>query len=377
MINIATRIFKQVIRDKRTLMLLLVAPLLIMTLIYFLFNYSDESTDLKVGTYKVNDQIISTLKNQDINIQTYSNQLDLKHKFKADHLDGFLSLDDNKLNITYENTDPSKTSQLKLTINKLIIMQSTKQLSSVVNQQGKIIQSITQQLPKAEKSQVSAKSPNHITKLDAKEYYLHGDKDTNYFDTISPILIAFFVFFFTFLISGISLLKERTSGTLERTLSSPIKKHEIILGYIIGYGTFAIIQTTLIVLYAIYVLQMVTEGNILLVFITNVLMSFIALTLGLLLSTFASSEFQMIQFIPLVVIPQVFFAGIIPVESMHKVLVYIAHIMPLYYAGDTIQNVMLRGYHLSDIYMNWIILLGIFFLLLVLNMIGMNRYRKV
>lgn len=122
---------------------------------------------------------------------------------------------------------------------------------------------------------------------------------------------------------------------------------------------------------------MVTEGNILLVFVTNVLVAFIALTLGLLLSTFASSEFQMIQFIPLVVIPQVFFAGIIPVESMHKVLVYIAHIMPLYYAGDTIQNVMLRGYHLSDIYMNWIILLGIFFLLLVLNMIGMNRYRKV
>ncbi|PSC77109.1 ABC transporter permease, partial [Mammaliicoccus sciuri] len=168
----------------------------------------------------------------------------------------------------------------------------------------------------------------------------------NYIVTISPIFIAFFVFFFTFLISGISLLKERTSGTLERTLSSHIKKHEIILGYIIGYGTFAIIQTTLIVLYAIYVLQMVTEGNILLVFITNVLMSFIALTLGLLLSTFASSEFQMIQFIPLVVIPQVFFAGIIPVESMHKVLVYIAHIMSLYYAGDTIQYVRLRGYHL-------------------------------
>lgn len=358
-------------------MLLLVAPLLIMTLIYFLFNYSDESTDLKVGTYQVNDQIISSLKKQDINIQKYSNQQDLKHKFKEDHLDGFLSLNDNKLDVTYENTDPSKTSQLKLTINKLVIMQSTKQLSSVVNQQGKIIQSITQQLPAAEKSQVSAKYPNLITKLDAKEHYLHGGKYTNYFDTISPILIAFFVFFFTFLISGISLLKERTSGTLERTLSSPIKKHEIILGYIIGYGTFAIIQTTLIVLYAIYVLQMVTEGNILLVFITNVLVSFIALTLGLLLSTFASSEFQMIQFIPLVVIPQVFFAGIIPVESMHKVLVYIAHIMPLYYAGDTIQNVMLRGYHLSDIYINWIILIGIFLLLLVLNMIGMNRYRKV
>lgn len=377
MINIATRILKQVIRDKRTLMLLLVAPLLIMTLIYFLFNYSDESTDLKVGTYQVNDQIISSLKKQDINIQKYSNQQDLKHKFKEDHLDGFLSLNDNKLDVTYENTDPSKTSQLKLTINKLVIMQSTKQLSSVVNQQGKIIQSITQQLPTAEKSQVSAKYPNHITKIDSKEHYLHGDKDTNYFDTISPILIAFFVFFFTFLISGISLLKERTSGTLERTLSSPIKKHEIILGYIIGYGTFAIIQTTLIVLYAIYVLQMVTEGNILLVFITNVLVSFIALTLGLLLSTFASSEFQMIQFIPLVVIPQFFFAGIIPVESMHKVLVYIAHIMPLYYAGDTIQNVMLRGYHLSDIYINWIILIGIFLLLLALNMIGMNRYRKV
>lgn len=377
MLNIAKRIFKQVFRDKRTLMLLLVAPLFILTLIYFLFNFSDEANDLKVGTIHINDELKTNLNDQDIDTVQYKNKDNLKDKFKNDDLDGFIINEDNTLSITYENSDPSTTNQLKGKLNQLVVGQNIKQLSNALTQQGKIIQQITNQLPQQMKENLPATDKPNIEKYEMNQHYLFGNKDTNYFDTISPILIAFFVFFFTFLISGISLLKERTSGTLERILSSPIKKYEIILGYIIGYGAFAIIQTTLIVLYSIYVLQMETEGNIALVFITNILVSFIALTFGLLLSTFASSEFQMIQFIPLAVIPQIFFAGIIPVDSMHTVLQYIAHIMPLYYAADAIQNVMLRGYDVSDIYINWIILFAIFTILLILNILGMNRYRKV
>ncbi|GGI38791.1 ABC transporter permease [Mammaliicoccus stepanovicii] len=377
MLNIAARILKQVIRDKRTLMLLLVAPLFILTLIYFLFNYSDETTDLKVGTIQLNKEIDNKL--HDLNIDTikYSNNNHLEDKFKDDQLDGFIVGKNDKLNITYENSDPSVTTQLQMKINQLKINQNLKQLSSAITAQGKIINNITAQLPPQIKEKMHHQEKPTVHKLETTSHYLHGDKDTNYFDTISPILISFFVFFFTFLISGISLLKERTSGTLERTLSSPIKKYEIILGYIIGYGTFAIIQTTLIVIYSIYVLQMVSEGNIALVFVTNILVSFIALTLGLLLSTYASSEFQMIQFIPIIVIPQIFFAGIIPVDTMHKVLQYIAHIMPLFYAADANQNVMLRGFNISDIYIDWIILFAIFILLLILNIFGMSRYRKV
>ena len=208
-------------------------------------------------------------------------------------------------------------------------------------------------------------------------HYLYGSSDSTYFDMINPILIGFFVFFFTFLISGIGLLKERTSGTLERLLASPIKRSEIIFGYVFGYGSFSVIQTVVVVLYAIYILHINLVGSIWLVLLTAILTALVAVTFGILLSTFASSEFQMIQFIPLVVVPQVLFAGIIPIESMNKGLQYFSHIMPLFYTGQTMQNIMIKGYGFNDIYIYLIVLLAFFIFLLILNIIGMKRYRKV
>lgn len=130
------------------------------------------------------------------------------------------------------------------------------------------------------------------------------------------MLVSFFVFFFVFLIAGIALLKERTSGTLERLLATPIKRYEIVAGYVIGYGLFALIQTIIVVLYAVNVLDIVLVGSIWLVLLTNILVALVALSLGTLLSSFATSEFQMVQFIPLVIVPQVFFTGIFPLDGM-------------------------------------------------------------
>ena len=77
--------------------------------------------------------------------------------------------------------------------------------------------------------------------------YVYGSSETVFFDVLSPILIGFFVFFFVFLISGIGLLKERTSGTLERLMATPIRRGEIVTAYLIGFGIFAVIQTMIVV----------------------------------------------------------------------------------------------------------------------------------
>lgn len=96
--------------------------------------------------------------------------------------------------------------------------------------------------------------------------YVYGNKSTTIFDIFSPMLISFFIFFFVFLIAGIALLKERTTGTLERLLATPIKRSEIVAGYMIGYGIFATIQTIIIVLFSIYILDIVSNGSIFLIF---------------------------------------------------------------------------------------------------------------
>jgi len=191
------------------------------------------------------------------------------------------------------------------------------------------------------------------------------------------MLIGFFVFFFVFLITGIALLKERTSGTLERLLATPIKRSEIVAGYMVGYGLFAFLQTIIIVLFGIYVLDIVHVGSIWLVLLINMMVALVSLSLGALLSSFAASEFQMMQFIPLVIVPQVFFSGIFPLDSMAEWLQNIGRIMPLYYAADALNGVMYKGYSLSDIIVNLSILTCFAIVFITLNMISLKKYRSL
>lgn len=137
-------------------------------------------------------------------------------------------------------------------------------------------------------------------------HYAYGNKDTNFFAKIIPILMGFFIFLFVFLISGMGLLNERVSGTLDRVLATPVKRSDIILGYMISYGLIAILQSIVIVLTTINLLHVEVTGSVLNIIIISLILALVALSFGLLLSTLASSEFQFMQFMPVVVVPQVF-----------------------------------------------------------------------
>ncbi len=178
---------------------------------------------------------------------------------------------------------------------------------------------------------------NELPHYTITNQHVYGNDDSDFFDNL------FFVFFFVFLISGISLLRERTKKTLERLLATPVKRSEIIFGYMTGYDLFAIVQTILIVLYATYMLDLTIAGELIWVFVINLLIALVALSTGLFVSTFASSEFQMMQFIPLVVIPQIFFAGIIPIDTMANWDQTVGKFLPLTYAGDALTSGMFKG----------------------------------
>ena len=226
-----------------------------------------------------------------------------------------------------------------------------------------------------EKAPPTMKEPN---KQDIKiSHSLYGNSDSTYFDKMFPILMGFFVFLFVFLISGIALLRERTTGTLERVLSTSIRRSEIVLGYLIGYGIFAIIQTLIIVLFSIYLLNINLAGSLWYVILINICLAITALSMGIFISTFANSEFQMIQFIPLVAVPQVFFSGIFPLENMPDWLGNIGYIFPLRYAGDALTNVMIKGQGWSNIWFDLLILMIFIIVFIILNIVGLKRYRQV
>lgn len=222
--------------------------------------------------------------------------------------------------------------------------------------------------PKTSQSNSAPKVTNH---------YVYGDQDTGYFAKMLPILMGFFVFFFVFLISGMALLKERTTGTLDRLLATPVKRSSIVFGYMLSYGILAILQTVLIVLVTVWLLGIEVVGSLVSVVLINLLLALVALAFGILLSTFANSEFQMMQFIPLVVVPQVFFSGIIPLDSMADWVKDISYMIPLKYSGDAVNEIIMRGTSIFSLGGDMAVLLGFLIVLTVLNIVGLRRYRKV
>lgn len=181
--------------------------------------------------------------------------------------------------------------------------------------------------------------------------------DQGVLDFIAPALLATMALLFSFLLTGISFLRERSQGTLERLMASPVSRLDIVVGYLLGFFVFALAQTTIIVLYTIYVLGVNFSGDLWQIFVFQIVVIAGAVNLGIFISTFARNEFQMVQFIPLIIVPQIFLAGVIwPVEQMPDYLQWLSAILPLTYAVDGLRDIMLNGKSLIDVGFDLVVL---------------------
>ena len=357
-IAIAKKVIKELLRDKRTLAMMFVAPVFIMWLMNLMFSAST-TVNVKLATQDLPTGLITKMDELDhVDIETYQDLDQAKEALANEKVDAVISYKDGEYQVDYANTDASKTSMIRQVLRTSIASEGTDQLLS----------RIKQDLPQLK---LDAKAP------EIKESYQYGDKNTGFFARMIPILIGFVVFFFVFLISGMALLKERTSGTLDRLLATPVKRSEIVYSYMLSYGIIAIFQTAVVVLAAIWLLDVEVVGNILNVIIVNVVLALVALAFGILLSTLAKSEFQMMQFIPLVIMPQLFFSGIIPLSSMGEWAPTVGKFLPLTYSGDAISQIILYGHNLGDILPNLGVLMIFLIILTILNIVGLRRYRKV
>ena len=164
--------------------------------------------------------------------------------------------------------------------------------------------------------------------------------DTDVFQTIGPAMIALFPFIVMFLVTSIATLRERRSGTLERLFSMPLGKGDFILGYALAFGFLAIFQTAIAVSFAVFVCGLEIEGSIWLLFGVTVADALLGTAFGLLASAFARTEFQVVQFMPLLVFPQILLGGIfIPRDQLPEVLEAISDWLPLSYAIDALTAV--------------------------------------
>jgi ABC-2 type transport system permease protein len=189
-----------------------------------------------------------------------------------------------------------------------------------------------------------------------------------------PAMLATLILFFGFLLSGIAFLRERSQGTRERLMASPVSRIDILVGYLLGFLFFAMIQTLILFFYSVYVLKIDFHGDLWEILLFQILIGILAVSLGIFISAFARNEFQMIQFIPLIIVPQIFVCGLIfPVDQLPNYLQWLAKFLPLTYGVDGIRALMLQGKDLLDIGKEISVLLAYAIGVLILAGISLRR----
>jgi ABC-2 type transport system permease protein len=181
-------------------------------------------------------------------------------------------------------------------------------------------------------------------------YYLF-EKQPGTFDQIGLIMLGLFPFAIMFLITSIAMLRERTSGTLERLLTTPLAKPDLLFGYGLSFGVVAAVQAGVATGLAYWAFNLGTQGSAGLVILIAVADAILGVALGLFFSAFAKSEFQAVQFMPAVVFPQIFLCGLFaPRDQMAGWMHALSNVMPLTYAVQGLQEV---GRHANPTGLMW------------------------
>jgi ABC-2 type transport system permease protein len=181
-------------------------------------------------------------------------------------------------------------------------------------------------------------------------YYLF-EKQPFIFDHIGLIMLGLFPFVIMFLITSIAMLRERTSGTLERLLTTPLHKPDLLFGYGLAFGLLAAVQASIATGLAYWAFDLKTAGTTGLVILFAVADAILGMALGLFFSAFARSEFQAVQFMPAVVFPQIFLCGLFAArDTMAGWMQALSNVMPLTYAVQGLQEI---GAHTDPTGLMW------------------------
>jgi ABC-2 type transport system permease protein len=194
------------------------------------------------------------------------------------------------------------------------------------------------------------------------------------FDRVAPALLGIFPFVVMFLITSIATLRERTSGTLERLMTMPIGRLDLLFGYALAFGLVSIVQVGLAATVAVTWLGLDVAGSLWTLLLIAILDALLGTALGLFVSAFARTEFQAVQFMPVVVLPQVLLCGLfVPRDEMATALEWLSNVLPLSYAVDAMTEVTSSAEVTGDLVRDLLIVAGCGILALVLGAVTLPR----
>ena len=170
-------------------------------------------------------------------------------------------------------------------------------------------------------------------------WWMFHDLPGQTFDRLGPALLALFPFIIMFLVTSVTTLRERSSGTLERLLAMPLGRLDFLVGYALAFGLLAAVQSALAVGLCVGLLDLQVTGSVWLLAVVAVADAVLGSALGLFVSAFARTEFQAVQFMPALVLPQILLCGLfVPRDALPEVLATVSDVLPLSYAVDAMQT---------------------------------------
>jgi ABC-2 type transport system permease protein len=208
--------------------------------------------------------------------------------------------------------------------------------------------------------------------LTIMKYVFEGEPQV--FDNIAPMLLGIFPMVMMFLITSIVTLRERTTGTLDRLLTTPMSKMDFIFGYAIAFSLLGLVQGIIAGGVMLGLLQVTVLGGAIPTIIATVFAAFLGTSLGLFLSAFATSEFQAIQFMPAFIFPQLLVCGLfVARDQMAQFLQWISDVLPLTYSVDAMKQVTLYANWTSELTKDLIIVTSFAVVALILGSITIRR----
>lgn len=363
---VAVRILRQFAHDRRTLFMMVGAPILALFLLNTIFgapvyeplilveglpsDFTDALEDAGARTGKA----------------TYN---DAMVRLADADADAFVTQRNDQLAVWVEGSDPSKTGAVMRAVTRA---QNTSLVSleldiKPITLPGGLEIDIAQYLPIPE---MKVPDPPEVR-------YVHGDADMHAFDYHGPVFIGVFIFFFVFVTSGISFLRERTGGTLERLMAMPIRRWELVLGYAQGFGLFTLAQSAIVVFASIYWVGFPNFGSIWLVLFIALSMALVSMLMGILVSEFATTELQMMQLLQIIVIPQILLSGLLDLSQTPQWMQWLSKAFPVTYMTDAMRAVMLRGAGPGDVWLDLLVLWAFAVLLFGANVVALKKYRSI
>ncbi len=349
-LRLARRVVQQLAGDRRTIALILFVPLAVITVAGILIRadssgvsigvvLEDQGARLPLGVSDVNlgqkltDSIgslsdslhVQTLSADDARAQLDAGTLDAVITLPADFSAQAVATRELTIPVEFEGSNPMTAKLLE----GLLTRGAVQTLASLT-----VLGAQNLNTP-----------PVHL-----QATYRYGSAVFDTMDYIAPVFIGLFVFLFVFILTSVAFLRERAAGTLERLQATPIRRLEIVAGYMLGFALFALLQSLIILGYTIFGLKVHYLGSLAVVFVVELLLALMAVNLGIFFSTFARNEFQVVQFIPLVVVTQILLSGALwPIEDMPAWLQPVAWLMPLTHANRALRDVMIKGFDLTGI----------------------------